>query len=112
MKRTPCEYIVWHGLPVLRKELAKSMIKDFGLKQKDVAKKLDISSSAISQYLNGKRGRPDITNEKVLKEINRSAGVIIEKGNDSIIPETCRLCKIFSKNKIFPFICENCDKER
>jgi len=112
MKKPPCEYIVWHGLPVIRKELAKSMIRNFGLNEKEAAKKLDISASAVSQYLNGKRGKPDITDERILKEVDKSARVIINKGHESILTETCRLCKFFSSNKIFPFICENCEEER
>ena len=40
MKQTPCEYIFWHGLPVLRKEIARSMINDFGLSQKEAAHKM------------------------------------------------------------------------
>lgn len=109
MKQTPCEYIVWHGLPVLRKEIAKSMIDNFGLSQKEAAEKLGISSPAVSQYLSGKRGNVDITDMEILDEINKSAKRIIKSGEKVSISETCRLCKIFSQKKIFPFICESCN---
>jgi predicted transcriptional regulator len=112
MKQTPCEYIVWHGLPVLRKEIVKSMIENFGLSQKEAAERLGITSSAVSQYLSGKRANPDITDKAVLYEIDKSAERIIKKGNGVIISETCRLCKFFSSKKIFPFICEYCAEER
>jgi len=108
MKRTPCEYIVWHGLPVLRKEIAKSMIHNFGLNEKEAAEKLGVTPSAISQYLNGKRGKIDITDNEVLHEINISAKRIVNQGNGIVVSETCRLCKLFSSKKLFPFICESC----
>ena len=77
MRLTPCEYIVWHGLPVLRKEIARSMINDFGLKEVEAAKKLGISASAISQYLSGKRAKDEITN------------VEITGGGKRSLPESC-----------------------
>jgi len=112
MKQTPCEYIVWHGLPVLRKEIVKSMVENFDLSQKEAAERLDVTPSAVSQYLSGKRGSPNITDESVIFEIDKSAERIIKEGNGVIISETCRLCKFFSSKKIFPFICEYCAEER
>ena len=49
MKRTTCEYIIWNGLPVIRKEIAVSMINDYGLSQKETAGKLDITPAAVCQ---------------------------------------------------------------
>ena len=109
MKPTPCEYLVWHGLPVLRKEIAKSMINDFGLKEKEAAKKLGVSTAAVSQYLSGKRGKIDISNAEVLNEINVSAERIITKGDRVVVSEICRLCKFFSSKKLFPYICGACE---
>ena len=40
MKSTPCEFMKWNGLPVIRREIAESMINKFGLSQKDAALKL------------------------------------------------------------------------
>ena len=50
MLRTPCEYMHWQGLPIIRKELVKIMINDFGLNQKEAAAKLGITPAAASQY--------------------------------------------------------------
>ena len=108
MKQTPCEYIVWHGLPFLRKEIAKSMVNDFGLSQNEAAKKLSITPAAVSQYLSGKRGDIKVKDKDVLREINISAENIIQKGDYVTIPEICRLCKYFSSKNLFPFICESC----
>ena len=112
MKQTPCEYIVRHGLPVLRKEIVKSMINDFDFSQKEAAKKIGVTSAAASQYLSGKRAKIDITDEGIRKEINRSAERIVQQGDGTIISETCRFCKIFSSKKLFPFTCDSCKDER
>ncbi len=102
MKHTPCEYIVWNGLPIIRKGIAVSMIDDYGLSQSETAEKLGISPAAVSQYLSGKRGNINITNKELCKEFNKSAERIIQQGDKIIISETCRLCKIFISKKLFP----------
>ena len=111
MKQTPCEYIFWNGLPIIRKEIAVRMVNDYGLNKTKTAEKLGISIAAVSQYLSGKRANIKITDRKVCKEIDRSAERIIKQGDVNIVSEICRLCKIFSSKKIFPFICESCKDE-
>ena len=108
MKQTPCEYLVWHGLPVLRKEITRCMINDFGLKEIEAAEKLGVTPAAVSQYLNGKRGKINITDVEVLHEINISTERIIYNGTGTVVPELCRLCKLFSSKNLFTFICEYC----
>ena len=103
MKNTPCEYIVWNGLPVIRKGITISMINDFGLTQNEVAKKLGITPSAISQYLSGKRGRSNFNEKLIYKEFKLSAKRIIEKGDKVLISETCRLCRILISKKLITF---------
>ena len=108
MKQTPCECIVWHGLPVIRKELARSMINDFYLNEKQASEYLCVTPSAVSQYISGKRGNTDIINKDVLKEIKKSAKKIINNGEDVLVDEICRLCKYFAEKQIFSHICETC----
>ena len=112
MKQTPCEYVVWHGLSVLRKEIARSMINDFGLTEKEAAKKLGVTPAAVCQYLSGKRGKIDITDVEFIHEINQSAKRIINQGNVIVVSEICRLCKFFSSKELFPFIWNSCKEER
>ncbi len=104
MKQTPCEYIVWNGLPVIRKGLAVSMINDFGLSNKETAEKLCISSAAVSQYVSGKRGKMAITDTEICEEINKSAKLIIQQGDGILNSEMCRLCKLFLSKKLISFI--------
>jgi len=103
MKRTPCEYLLWNLLPAIRSEIARSMVNDFGLNQKEAAAKLDIKPAAVCMYLSDKRGKFNIKNQTILREIKNSAENIINNENVDIVIETCRLCKILKSLGIFPF---------
>ena len=68
MKRTSCEYLLWNLLPAIRKEIAKSMVNDFGLNQKEAAAKLEITTAAVCMYLSDKRGNIKIRDKKLSKK--------------------------------------------
>jgi hypothetical protein len=102
--------MMWSGLPVIRKEIANSMISDFGLNQKDAAEKLGITPAAVCQYVSKKRGRRKISDELVLKEIKISAENIIENGGESVVSETCRICKIIRSGNKISLLCPSCDE--
>lgn len=99
--------MMWNGLPVIRKEIAESMINDYGLNQKQAAKKLGITPAAVCQYLSKKRGEAEITDEKILCEIKLSAKNIINNGDSYIITETCRICKLIRASTNFNFFCQD-----
>jgi predicted transcriptional regulator len=103
MKRTPCEFLLWNLLPSIRSEIARSMVNDFGLTQKEAAAKLEIQPAAVCMYLSEKRGKSHFTNEFLLKEIKTSAEKIIKDKNVDIVIETCRLCKLIKSKGLFPF---------
>ena len=109
MKRTTCEYMMWSGLPVIRKEIAESMINDYGLSQKEAAEKLGITPAAVCQYVSRKRGKIDISDKDVLSEIKISAQSIIDNGDGHILKETCRICKLLRSSKQFSLFCLSCD---
>ncbi len=96
MKKTPCEYIVWNVLPCIRKHLAEILFEE-GLSQKEVAEKLGVSNAAVSQYLSNKRGAGKKFDEKIMKEIEKSAHAIL-KGGD-VIEEICKICTFIKKEK-------------
>ena len=108
MKRTPCEYMMWNGLPVIRKEIAESMINNFGLNQKEAATKLGITPAAVCQYLSNKRGKIKIVDENIIEEINKSAEKIINNKDVAVVSETCRICKILISRGVFPIECDSC----
>ena len=111
MKRTTCEYMMWSGLPIIRKEIAESMINDFGLNQKEAAEKLGLTPAAVCNYVLKKRGRIDISDEIILEEIKASAGNIIENGEAVILSETCRICKLLRFSSQFSLVCPSYDKK-
>ena len=100
---------MWNGLPVIRREIAESMINDFGLSQKETAEKLGITPAAVCQYVSRKRGRIEISDNAVLKEIKISAENIIEANGKSVLSETCRICKILRVSKDYDLFCKSCD---
>lgn len=110
MKRTTCEFMMWNGLPVIRREIAESMINHFGLSQKETAEKLGITPAAVCQYVSRKRAKLEIKDETILLEIKTSAERIINNGSDNVISETCRICKIIRTSKKFSFECKSCDE--
>ena len=111
MKQTPCEYLMWNGLPVIRKEIAKSMMINFGLNQNETAEKLKLTPAAVCQYVSEKRGKIKIIDKKIINEIDKSAELIIQQGEAVIIPEICRICKILQEKEVFPSLCKICQND-
>jgi len=100
---------MWNGLPVIRKEIAESMIKDYGLSQKETAEILGITPAAVCQYISRKRGRTEISDGIVLREIKLTAENIIHDGGKNVLSETCRICKILRESPHFELFCKACD---
>ena len=103
MFKTPCEYMQWQGLPLIRKELVKSMINNHGINQKEAADVMGITPAAVSQYLSRKRGRISIIDVEIITEIDISAERIINSGPTIVIKEICRICKILRKQGMLSF---------
>lgn len=106
---TPCEIIVWQYLPVIKKEIAKSLIDNFQLTQREVAKKLGLTESTISRYISGKRGKMVTLDDSILKEIKNSAERISKENGNAVIQEFCRICDIMKSQgfiKDFDFLCK------
>jgi uncharacterized protein len=106
MRRTPCEYMLWNGIPTIRKELAETLIKQYGLNQRQTAEKLGLTPSAVCQYLSKKRAKDDIFDTLIIKEITISAERIINNDDTTVIIETCRICRLVQQSKGFSKICE------
>lgn len=102
MQRTPCEYMIWNRIPAIRKELAETLIKQFGLSQREAAEKLGLTPAAICQYLSKKRGKTDIFDDTIIEEITISAQRIMQNNGSTVIVETCRICQIVQKKQTIP----------
>ncbi len=107
--KTPCEIIVWNVVPIIRKELAKSLIENHDLIQRAVAHKLGITEAAVSRYVSGKRGALEITDDEILEEIKESAKRIVKGNGNAIIEETCRICRILKSREFIDGINYACE---
>lgn len=97
----PCEIIVSKILPTIRSELARELVETHKLSQRQVAKKLGITESAISQYLSKKRGHNIILNEKTTKMIKDLAAKKTKQklGKIETIEEICLICSFMRESK-------------
>jgi len=86
----PQEIEVWYIIPALRREIAKSMIEDYNMAQKQIAGLMGITEAAVSQYLNSKRAKEVTFSNAVLEEVKKAAKRIIED-KSSLVPEMMKL---------------------
>ena len=95
----PQEVEVWFIIPALRREIAKSMIVDCNLSQKQVSEYMSITEAAVSQYLSSKRAKDVVFSNAVLDEIQNSAKKIIEN-DEMLVPEMMKLCKLTAVKQV------------
>lgn len=94
--KVPCEIVVWYVLPAIRREIARELVNNYGIKQAEVARKFEVTDAAISQYLKRKRGENEIILNSeyynyFLNEIKLSSEKLaLEDGE--FASEVCRLC--------------------
>lgn len=102
--KVPCELIIWNILPGIRREFAKILVEDFNLTQREAAKKLGLTESAVSQYLRFKRGKGAKFNQKIIDEIEKAIREISKSKEESLLIEkTCSICGLIRKDG---FLCE------
>ncbi|MFC1728451.1 transcriptional regulator [Nanoarchaeota archaeon] len=112
----PQEIEVWYVIPALRRELVRAMV-DKDMKQKDIAKYLDITESAVSQYLSGKRGKGIEFEKDMLDEIKKSVEIILSnplnlmneiQGLIRLTRQKKIICKMHLNTDKLPEKCEAC----
>ncbi len=101
----PSEIVYWELLPAVRRELVFSL-KELGLKQAQIAEKLNVTASAISQYLNNKRGHEFHFTVEFKKLIEDSAKKIVDEISTAF-KETNFLIKEFERHKEICKICRH-----
>lgn len=106
--KTPCETIVWSIVPLIKKEIAKNLVKESGLSQREVAFKLDTTEAAISRYMSGKRGVLELTDNKILNEIKKSSLKISKENGNTAVNEICKICKLIREKNLFEDIPQTC----
>ncbi len=71
----PQEIELFYVIPALRCIMTKELVA-FGLRQKEIAKKLGITEAAVSQYVKGKRAAGTCFDAVTMLAIKKSAGKI------------------------------------
>jgi predicted transcriptional regulator len=103
-----CEVMVSDILPGVRAMIARKLVEDYGLSQKDAAEKLGTTQPAISQYKRQLRGHKiDLidNNPRILEMISSIAKRTAsgELSQDHISIEFCTVCKFMKSSGI---VCE------
>ena len=112
------EVEAWYALPAIRRKLAEEL-KQQGLNQQAIAKKLQLQPSTVSQYLNGKRGASKLP-ANLNKEFTKAANNIQHGDEQTLIHEQVRLinllkqtraiCEIHKQHADVPKNCAHCFK--
>ena len=89
----PCEQIHWTLVPAIKRELALDWIV-MGIKQKDIAKMLGSTESAVSQYAKQKRGK-----NEVLSDEEKEYVLGIAKKRPRCKNLICKICKWIRKSR-------------
>lgn len=91
--KTVCEIVVHDILPTLRAAVAKELMTSYNMNQGEVAKLLDVSQPAVSQYLRQLRGKSTEIEKLAKDEIKELCGQLHSKKIDHSILAT-RMCTI------------------
>jgi predicted transcriptional regulator len=115
MKLLPQEIEVRYVLPALRKQFTLALEKK-GIKQKEIAKLLNITPAAVSQYIKNKRGATKFQSN-IQKEIDQAIEKIIKNKSttqkeiyriSSLIRQTPTICNIHRLHDEIPEQCSLC----
>ncbi|MCD6398662.1 MAG: helix-turn-helix domain-containing protein [Candidatus Aenigmarchaeota archaeon] len=92
-----------HFLPGIRSLIARELIENHKLTQKEAARRLGTTQPAISQYkkhLRGNKTKILENNKKINKKISDISYSLAKKNmsHEELNKEFCNLCKIIRKN--------------
>jgi uncharacterized protein len=109
----PCEVGVKTVLPAVKAIMARSIVENHGLNEKQTADLLGLSQSAVSRYIGRERGSNLIAIEKtteVLDLINQMVlSIITEPQNKTRVLELfCQTCTTIREKGL---MCPTCQKE-
>ena len=109
----PCEVAVRSLVPAIRSAIARELTQTYGLKQKDVARLLGVTQTAVSKYTRHVRGtvlRIEEVEEvqPTLKEIV----VSLANGRMSkyeLVAKFCVACEIIRRKRLMCELCKRSD---
>ena len=103
--KLPCELIIWYIFPAVRRELVKSLTKDYGFKQKEVANMIGVTDATVSQYLKSKRAKVVLSDENIIEQIEKVAKDLAE-GNPTSGANICDICKSVKSSNMLDYLYE------
>ncbi len=98
----PQEIEVRYIIPAIRREFSRSFIEEYKLSQKDAAKILGLTESAISQYRHLKRAKEVIFSGDIINEIRISSDRILadRTNKQRLIKEMYRISTLTTVKQI------------
>ncbi|PIN98903.1 MAG: transcriptional regulator [Candidatus Diapherotrites archaeon CG10_big_fil_rev_8_21_14_0_10_31_34] len=98
----PCEMIGWIVLPSIRRELTVYLIKEKKIPRKKVCEVLDLTPAALTQYVQGKRGKGFKLSKKEKQLIHEMGDYLFEgkKSKKDFISRSCEICKTMRKKGV------------
>ncbi|HLC77489.1 MAG TPA: winged helix-turn-helix transcriptional regulator [archaeon] len=94
--RTVCEIVVHDIMPTLRAAVAKELMANYNMNQGEVAKMLDVSQPAVSQYMRQLRGKSNEIEALAKNEIKELCEQLHSKKIDhySLATTMCSISKV------------------
>ncbi len=89
-----CEIIVHEILPTLRAAIAKELITTHNLNQGEVARLLDVSQPAVSQYLRQIRGKGGVVNDNAVNNAIKELSSKLNSNQISADDLGAKMCDI------------------
>lgn len=109
--RILCEVMTNDIFPGLRALIAKELINQYGISQKEAADLLGITQPAISQYIRSLRGKNILENDIVSKEVKRISKSLYENSltKNDLPKEFCNIGKmLIDSKKLDAYKCDLC----
>ncbi|MFX1486039.1 MAG: transcriptional regulator [Promethearchaeota archaeon] len=98
----PCEKVVSAILPLIRAEIAKSLVTDFKLTQVEAARILGLTQAAVSQYVTSKRGYKlrIAKSSAAARSIKKTAKELSEArlSEEEIQERLCEICRMIRRD--------------
>ncbi len=94
-----CEEFVNKYMPSVKANIAYILYNEYGLKQIEISKILDITQPAVSQYIRGSRGKSiDVSDEieKAIEQVSKDIYDLNEKDEltkEKVDDMMCDICK-------------------
>jgi predicted transcriptional regulator len=109
----PCEVAVKSVIPAIRSSIARELTQNYGLKQKEVAKMLGVTQTAVSKYTSHCRGAIfEVTEVEGVKPVITKTVCLLANGEMNkyeLVEKLCIVCGIIRQSGLMCIICKVSD---